>query len=474
MIDAPPTYEELVALVAALRAELSAVRAELAAARAEIVELRALVGRNSQNSSRPPSSDPPGTSGAPRPGGKGRSGRKRGGQPGHRARFSSVPERIDRVVSYRPSQCTHCRGRLSSSAETGEVAHHYVYELPAIVPQVTDHQRPAVRCAGCHRVSWAELPITVPRGQYGATVQAMVGLIRGELRQSVRQTSAVLTQLLHVPMSTGMVCKLQEQVSRALAEPHAQALQHVQSSARVHADETGWRQDKRRAWLWTAVCACAAAFVVHKKRSTEAAQALLGAGFAGILSSDRWSAYTWVKVQRRQLCWSHLKRDFASFLDYGPDAKSLGQRLATQRRALFRLWHRYRSAELSRADLALQCAPMRQQIVALLEEGAAFAGRKVRGMCRQILKLKEALFVFVDTDDVEPTNNAAEREIRFAVLMRKGCFGSDSTRGSRFIERFLTVRATLRMQRRDLYAFLADACSAAVARMPVPSLLPLS
>ena len=93
-------------------------------------------------------------------------------------------------------------------------------------------------------------------------------------------------------------------------------------------------------------------------------------------------------------------------------------------------------------------------------------------MCREMLKLKAALFTFIDIERVEPTNNAAERAIRFAVLMRKGCFGSDSAKGSRFIERFLTARATLRNQKRDLYAFLKDACTAALQGTPAPSLLP--
>ena len=93
-------------------------------------------------------------------------------------------------------------------------------------------------------------------------------------------------------------------------------------------------------------------------------------------------------------------------------------------------------------------------------------------MCREMLKLKAAFFTFTDVEGVEPTNNAAERAVRFAVLMRKGCFGSDSDKGSRFIERFLTVRATLRCQQRDLYAFLKDACTAALLGSQAPSLLP--
>jgi transposase len=352
------------------------------------------------------------------------------------------------------------------------VTNHDVYELPPIRPYVTDHQCLDVACARCGLVSETRLPDTVPTGAYAPSVQAMVGLVRGELRQSVRQSSAVMTQLLHVPMSTGMVSKTQEQVSRALARPYDEALAYVQSSDRAYADETGWRENKKRAWLWVAVTALVTVFAVRASRSAKAAKELLGEHFAGILTTDRWSSYRWVDTARRQLCWSHLKRDFKSFLDDGPEAVQLGEQLLAQRRRLFRLWHRVRDGTMTRTQLQLASQPVRRRILALLDEGTALSSAKVSGMCRQMLTLEDALFTFIDVERVEPTNNAAERALRFAVLMRKGSFGSDSAKGSRFIERFLTARATLRRQRRDLYAFLKDACTAAMLGTSAPSLLP--
>ena len=169
-----------------------------------------------------------------------------------------------------------------------------------------------------------------------------------------------------------------------------------------------------------------------------------------------------------------MKRDFQSFLDYGKDAKRIGERLLCEKRKLFRAWHNVRDGTISRPQFQLAMKPVRRRILGLLEEGRDLPCRKVSGMCKQILKLQDALFTFVDLDRVEPTNNAAERALRFAVLMRKGCFGSDSERGSRFVERFLTVRATLRSQKRDLYAFLKEACTAALLGKPAPSLLSIS
>ena len=445
------------------------MRAKLAAAEARIVELQARLGQNSQNSSKPPSSDMPGTRSPEVRRGK---RRRRGGQPGHVGRFAAEPDHVDHVKQYRASTCKHCRADLAKGELTGSVVNHYVYELPEIRPIVTDHQCLDVQCPNCGLVTPAELPPGVPTGQYGPSVQAMTGLIRGELKQSVRQTSAVMTEVLHVPMSTGMVAKTQDQVSRALAQPFNEALEQAQRDDRAHADETSWREDKKKAWLWVSVTALVTVFLVRTRRNAKAAKELLGAAFAGILTTDRWASYNWVATERRQLCWSHLKRDFKSFLDHGPEATFLGERLLAERRKLFRLWHRIRDETMTRAELRLASRPVRRRILALLEEGEGLSSAKVSGMCREMLKLQAAFFTFIDVERIDPTNNAAERAIRFAVLMRKGCFGSDSAKGSRFVERFLTVRQTLRSKKRDLYAFLKNACTAALHGTSAPSLLP--
>jgi transposase len=457
--------------VATLQRELAATRAELAAARAEIVELRAQLGRNSQNSSKPPSSDFPGSRPPPP---KRRRKRRRGGQPGHAAHRAVVPERVDKVHPVRAQTCEHCQADLTTAEPVGSSGSHYVYELPPIRPVVHDYQCLDLKCPACGLVTPAPLPPGVPKGHYDPSVVAMTGLLRGELRQSVRQTSSVMTHLLHVPMSVGMVAKTQQQVSHALAPAYQEAVEYAKAHDRPHADETSWRLDKKKAWLWVSVCGLVTVFLVHASRGATAAKELLGACLGGVLVTDRWVSYAWVKATRRQLCFSHLKRDFKSFLDYGRESRRLGEQLLCEVRRLFRAWHKVRDGTLSRAQFQLLCKPVRRRILALLEEGRSLPCRKVSGKCKEILKLKEALFTFIDTERVEPTNNAAERALRFAVLWRKGCFGSDSVRGCRFVERILTVRATLRSQKRDLYAYLLAACTAALNRTSPPSLLPTS
>ena len=449
--------------------QIIGLQAQVAGLQAQVVELLARLAKNSKNSSKPPSSDLAGT----RPAKSKRKRGKRGGRAGHKAHFAAEPTQVDHVHEYRPETCGHCAADLTDvGTPTGSVVNHYVYVLPEIRPEVHDHQCLDVQCASCGLVTRTSLPPGVPTGAYDPSVQAMTALLRGELRQSMRQTSVVMTQVLHVPMSPAMVAKTQDLVSQVLAAPYDEAVQFAHGYDRPHADETGWREDKKKAWLWASVCGLVTVFMVHASRGAIVAKALIGDSFRGVLVTDRWASYGWVKPALRQLCWSHLKRDFKSFLDYGDEARRVGEQLLREVRRMFRAWHKVRDGTLTRSEFKLAMGPVRRRVLALLDEGHRLPSRKVSGMCKHILKLQAALFTFIDVERVEPTNNTAERALRFAVLWRKGCFGNDSARGSRFVERFLTARATIRAQKRDLYAYLTEACTAALHGRPTPSFLP--
>jgi transposase len=197
---------------------------------------------------------------------------------------------------------------------------------------------------------------------------------------------------------------------------------------------------------------------------------LLGA-LKGILVTDRWSAYTWVDVQRRQLCWAHLLRQFLGFQTHGPEASAIGRSLEWLTETMFHLWHRVRDGTMTRDEFQKRMDPLRSHVVARLREGADCAVRAVAGRCREILELEPALWTFVEIEGVEPTNNEGERRIRHGVMWRKTSFGTDSPNGSRFVERILTVVTTLRMQKRNVLDYLTEACQAALQGRPAPSLL---
>lgn len=455
--------------IAQLERENAELRAGLAAAEQRIRDLEARLALYSGNSSRPPSSDPPT---APRPVRRKRTGRKRGGQPGHvkHTRELVPPEKVTRTHVVKPRSCRRCAEPLAGN--DAAPYRHQVVDVPKVVATVEEYQLHTLVCAHCKTPTRADLPVGVPTGQFGPRLQAMVSLCSGDYQLSKRQVECLVEDFFGIPIALGSISNLEQATSEAIAEPVEQVAMAIAQEPVVHADETGWYEGGRRAWLWGAVTATMAFFLVRASRCTRAAKALLGAAFAGILVSDRWSAYAWVDVARRQLCWAHLLRHFRGFQDRGPEASPIGDALELLTETMFHAWHRVRDGTLSRKAFQDLMAQLRPHVVARLHEGAACSDRAVAGRCREILALEPALWTFVHTPGVEPTNNAAERILRQGVLWRKSSFGTDSPKGSRFVERILTAVTTLRLQKRNVLDYMTAACEAALHGTSPPSLLP--
>ena len=437
---------------------------------ARIAELEARLGQNSRNSSKPPSSDFPG---AAKPE-AGSTGRKRGGQPGHEPSRRELlpPEQVDQIEDHWPAVCEECKATLPGElrAEVGEPARYQVTELPRVQAHVTEHRLHSQFCECCGHATEAVLPGVVPGGAFGPRLRAVIALCAGRYRLSKRVTQELLSDVLGVELALGSVCNVERQVSEALAAPVEEAREFVRQQPVVHADETGWREDKGRAWLWTATTALVTVFQIAKSRGAVVAKQMLGEAFAGFLVVDRWAAYEWTEL--RQLCWAHLLRDFQGFVDRGGTGALLGEKLLAQARTMFELWHRVRDKTLTRRTFQHRMKPIEKRILRLLRKAQLRAETRTAGMAREILDRRNYLWTFVDTDGVEPTNNAAERAIRPAVLWRKGSFGTDSANGSRFVERILSAVTSLKQQRRHVLDYLTDACAAHDAGLPAPSLLP--
>ena len=187
--------------------------------------------------------------------------------------------------------------------------------------------------------------------------------------------------------------------------------------------------------------------LIHAHRGWDALVALLGEGVQGLVCSDRWSAYGRLSPFCRQVCWAHLKRDFQKLVDRGGTfgRRALQNHLDAEGRE-FERW---------------------------LEAGRGCADTKAAAFCANLLALLPAVWRFLMTEGIEPTNNHAERLLRRGVLWRKNAFGSASERGLRFVERLLTVVQTLRLQGRPVLEFLHQALVAHRNGLPAPKLLPV-
>ena len=462
---------EVQTYIAAVEGAIPALQAQIETLQAQVSELQARTRQNSRNSSHPPSSDPPDAPLRPK---RKPSRRKRGGQPGHQRHERALlpAAAVDDVVDHHPTECPLCHKPLAAHLpDVTAPERQQVWDIPPVKPYVREHRYHRVECPECHTTVEAARPAEVPPGAFGATVIALIGLLRGQYRLSIRQIVALLSDLFRLPISTGGVVNLCHLLSAALANPYTESQTKVSAADQANVDETGWKKAGKQLWLWVAVTTHTTLFRIAD-RSGAALKALLGASFQGIITSDRFKSYLAMAVERRQACWAHLKRNWQAFSERDGPVGAWGQQALPQIEQLFDLWHQFKAGQLDRAALQGKMAPVQTELRRLLEEGQGLPLAKARTFCQNVLALWPALWRFLEVEGLEPTNNAAERALRPAVLWRKGCFGTQSESGTQFVARILTVVETCRQRKLHVLTFLTEAVQAYISGRPAPTLFP--
>lgn len=436
-------------------------------------ELRLLRGRNSSNSSMPPSANPPN---AVKPAAKQRSGLKPGAQPGHSAqnRVRLPPEQVTKVKRFVPTTCERCQRPLPAEAGPNEPppVWHQVIELPKVVAHVTEYQGHARTCPGCGHCTQAAIPQAIRAHAYGPRLTAAVSCYTGDYHVSKRDAQGMLETVLGVDMAVGSVVACEQESSAATAAAHEEARQASEKVAAANLDETSWKLGKKLIWLWTVVSNVCTFYLVHPKRGGEALAVIFRKAFKGVMITDRWVVYDRHPLRRRQLCWAHLLRDFQACFDRGGAAKKIGEQLLCLADDVFTFWYQVRDGTLPRSKFRRYLCTLRPWLREVLAEGSVCGCAKTRALCKNLLKREKALWTFARVEGVEPTNNAAERALRRAVLWRKRSFGCKSEAGCRYVERMLTVVKTLRQQGRPVLDYLEEAIAAHRAGRAAPKLLP--
>ena len=464
--------EVVVGVLVALSERMAAQDARIESLTARVEQLGRRLKRNSRNSSTPPSQDPPG---APERKRTPSAGRSQGAQPGHigHGRPLQPIVSVDEVVEHWPERC-RCGHRFSEAEreQLSEPARHQVAELPPIATLLSEHRLHRLRCPDCGTSARAELPAGVPVGAFGPRLQAAIAAVSVRNRVSRRDAAELVRELFGARVATGTIDAVLQRAGHALAEPHASLLDHVRSAPAVNVDETGWRLRGGRRTLWGAFTQRAAVLRVAPDRHERELKALLGDEFAGVASSDRWWAYNSLAPERRQVCWSHLIRDFTAHAEGLAAQKELGEAGLAIAERLFCAWRDFQR-DGDRSTLIERTAPLKRELKTLLDEHARKRARSryTRTFANNLLKLWPALWTFTEIDGVEPTNNAAERGLRAAVIHRKLSLGSQSEQGEQTIERLLSVSQTCRLQGRSLFAYLSEVLAANARRDPIPPLV---
>ena len=354
----------------------------------------------------------------------------------------------------------------------GRFGRHQIAELPPISVTFTEHRTHQLRCRHCRARTSARLPDGIGTSAFGPRLQAAIVTLTARHRLSRRGIAELAQDLFGVALSTGSVDAICQRASGALAGPHCHLQDWVLDQAAVHVDETGWRTRGEGRALWTATTPGATFLQIAEHCNREQFNTLIGTAYPGIVISDRWNGYEHLHPERRQVCWSHIQRDFRRHADGLAEQKTFGEQGLQLSRQVFAAWRSYQHEHHDRDRLKAQIALIQTELRELLEQASPKTARNRwhRRFANNLLKVWPALWTFVTIEGIEPTNNPAERALRAPVIHRKISLGTQSDNGERFAERALSAASTCRQQHRSLFTYLNELLVAHNRGDPFPTL----
>jgi transposase len=463
MVSSPPVGGSIDALVqelAALRADNAALRADNALLRQEIAELRRRLGKDSSNSSKPPSSD--GLAKKPRIAGslRGISGKKSGGQPGHRGDTLRPVANPDKIERHAATQCTHCQAALTPAMAT-RVETRQVFEMPQPRLEVTEHQASIYTCACCRGETRAAFPTDVTAHvQYGPRIRAAAIYLNAQHLIPEDRVGDIMHDLFGAPLlCPASIAAWGEAKAREWKSVEAEIAQRVATAAVRHLDETGFRIEGKTRWLHTVSTDALTYYRVCRVRGVMF-EALRG----GVIVHDHFKPYFTIEEIEHALCNAHHLRELKALIDNEkePWARKLSRLLVRAAKLVDRAIAQGKTA------LAKYCA---ERIEAVYDEivrrGLAFheaqtplerrrgaRGRSPRRIGHNLLlRLRDhraAVLRFVTDFTVPFTNNQAEQDLRMMKLKMKISGGFRSWAGAETFATLRSVLSTARKQGRNI------------------------
>ena len=450
----PEIYQHILKENKELKQLIEELKLQLVSRDKLIEELKEQLRNNSQNSSQPPSQDKPSHKKAKK---KFSSGLKQGGQSGHigKSRNLLSPEKVDYFVTCNvPTKCS-CGGEIKVNSK---IRRHQVYDIPEVKFTVTEYQIQEGRCS-CGKYHRGTLPSNIGARGFGVRVHTILALLTSSYKLSKRQASKILQELYQLPISLGSVSNAEARISNSLKSVYEEIQKQVQLATVSHIDETSYKENNKSGWAWVIATKQATFFKIDPSRGKKVARSLLSPMILKqIIVSDRYGAYNFLSPMRHQVCWAHLKRDLIKISERPGIAGTIGCKLLSTYNKLFFTWktappNTWNIDQKSRKRVKY----LRRKFIRYLQDGSLCDHKRTAGTCKNILSQGPSLWLFWSNEEVPPTNNLAERQLRPLVIARKLSFGTQSSRGSRFIERVFSVIMTCRQQNINILQLMQKA-----------------
>jgi len=388
--------------------------------------------------------------------------RRRGAPVGHPGWSRREPDHIDQVVHVpAPLACPHCKNDVLLPC--GEV-HEHVQEDIVLVPQtrVTKFVHQQCICPRCRREVYQTAPGELRNCAIGPLARAVATHLRYDLQIPYRKVQYILTHLFGLPMVHATAMNFDRKAT-ALGRPLYEQLKIMLKSADVvHADETSWPEDGDGHFIWLGCNEHLAVFQITDNRAAKSALQLLGKEFDGTLVTDDYAAYNAVQAKDWQTCWNHLRTkakeieqqiELAGLTAKAPLAVEFCQRLQRFALRMCELGQKIKKRKLSRAKAKAMIPALRRHLRRFADQQLDHKEAETLRL-RVMEKDRNKLFTFLRVKGVEPTNNRAERALRFLVIMRKICFGTRSPAGSESHGVLASLLQTAKLQGKNVIQFL--------------------
>jgi transposase len=407
--------------------------------------------KDSDNSSKPPSSDIVKPKKAPRK--RSRKKRNKGGQHGHH-KFSRTPfksEEIDETIEYE-FKAKDAVG-LKPLDEWSVIQQ---IELPEKMYKVIEHRARKYLDPLTGRIHIAPIPDEIRKGGlFGADVSSAVAFMKGGCHMSYSTIQQFFKEVIGLKVSRGMLAKVTQKISASLEASYNKLVKRLPYESYLGIDETGHKDEGKKYWTWCFQTPSYTLFHIDESRGSRVLLDLLSDDFTGIIGCDYWGGYR--KFSRLsdapvQYCMAHLIREirFAA----GHTSKTLSRWANDLLQWLKKLFDTLnRSHELTDRYFAKKIEEIKTGFLKRMRrppghELAQKLARRFKG------KAAENYFRFMTDPDIEPTNNGTEREIRHTVIDRRITQGTRGRPGMQWCQRIWTTIATCKKQNRNVFEFI--------------------
>ena len=427
----------------------------------KIAKLEDQLNRNSKNSSKSPSTDQKGNT----PDNQRKPRAPRIGK--SRTLFSA--DRVDAHVQCTRANCPSCdSAAIELCPTTGE--RWQQAELPEVKALVTEYELLKYRCTECGKNSTASLPSGIPDSAFGPRLMGLLATLTGVLHVSKREAIQLIKDLYDVDMGVGSVPNIEERVAAALDSIYERIYQFVMKHRFcTYFDETGWRDQGKRHYVWLATCQQAAVYRIDRNRSLAAFQRLIRKeNWTAPGVTDRYAVYA--HFQDHQYCLAHLIREFKGYGERNGLDRVIGKALEEEFRLSCRIHSEYRAGKIPLEKRNKRLGARKRRVQYWLEDGFANGSDALSKLCDTLLDNFMKLWRFTQILGMEPTNNIAERDLRKLVIWRRKSYGTRSDRGKRFVERIATVAQTVRKQAGNVLCYVQRAVECFYARVVPPSI----